>query len=464
MSNVAPLRAGGLGELPPGCEVGEHSLGTGRYIDPAFAKLERDKLWLKVWQMAARLDEIPGPGDYTTYEILDQSVIVVRVDENTVKAYQNFCPHRGTALSQGCGHFDRGRIVCPYHGWRWDLAGRVQYILERAEFRGGKLQDSDVSLREVQCEVFAGFVFINFDRNCQSFAEHIAPVRQIIEDLAIGQMHHYWWKSLKVPANWKVAQEAFHEAYHLSATHPQLDRAGRDVIYGDRQDAPFGHRNVHYETYPNGHGRFHAKPQRSPIGGFTAESQTGDAIEDMIRRIELLVTGLDAMVLPEDLETAKQLRNHPIPAGSSLGAEYVKLLYERAARQNRPMPQPKPEVLAQWGGEVFVFPNLLILPNAGNGMFYRARPDGLDPDKCIFEIFSTRTYAPTDPYPRAVVQQMTDGSDPKQFNLIPRQDCSNIPRVQKGLHCVGMTRAWLADYQEQVIMNMHRELDRYLRA
>jgi phenylpropionate dioxygenase-like ring-hydroxylating dioxygenase large terminal subunit len=463
MSNVAPLRAGGPGQLPPGCEVGEHSLGTGRYIDPAFARLERDKLWLKVWQMAARLDEIPAPGDYTTYDIIDQSVMVVRVDANTIKAYHNFCPHRGTALSSGCGHFERERIICPFHGWRWDLKGQIQFVLERQEFCGGKLQDADIALREVRSEVFAGFVFINFDRNAQPFADFIAPVKQRIEDLGLGLMHHYWWKSLKVPSNWKVAQEAFHEAYHLPATHPQLDAAGREVIYGDRKDAPWGHLNVSYETFANGHGRFYGGA-RTPMQGYTPPEQEGDPVEKMIRRLELLVTGLDAMVLPEDLETAKALRGRKIPAGSNLGAEYVKLLYERAAMQKRPMPEPKPENFAQWGGEVFVFPNLLLLPNAGNLMFYRVRPDGLDPDRCIFEIFSTRTYAPTDPFERAVVQPMTDGLDPKQFNLIPRQDVSNIPRIQRGLHSSGMKKVWLASYNESVIMNMHQELDRYLRA
>src|SRR3546814_9606409 len=86
-----------------------HGISVGRYIDPGFAKLEFEKLWSKVWQVAARLDEIPQAGDYSVYEIGDQSVVVVRVDAATVRAYHNFCPHRGTALAEGAGHFDRGR-------------------------------------------------------------------------------------------------------------------------------------------------------------------------------------------------------------------------------------------------------------------------------------------------------------------------------------------------------------------
>src|ERR1700741_4736904 len=77
-----------------------HGVCTGRYIDPAFAKLEHEKLWSKVWQVAARVDEIPEINDYATYEIGDQSVLLVRVDPTTIKAYHNVCPHRGTALAQ----------------------------------------------------------------------------------------------------------------------------------------------------------------------------------------------------------------------------------------------------------------------------------------------------------------------------------------------------------------------------
>src|SRR3546814_13479841 len=112
-----------------------HCSSVGRYIDPGFAKLEFEKLWSKVWQVAARLDEIPQAGDYSVYEIGDQSVVVVRVDAATVKAYHNFCPHRGTALAEGAGHFDRGRIVCPFPGWRWNLAGAHELALEQEEFR-----------------------------------------------------------------------------------------------------------------------------------------------------------------------------------------------------------------------------------------------------------------------------------------------------------------------------------------
>jgi phenylpropionate dioxygenase-like ring-hydroxylating dioxygenase large terminal subunit len=448
---------------PPSWNVEPHGIRVGRYIDPAFVQLEFERLWSRVWQVAARVDEVPGTGDYTTYEIGDQSVVVVRVDESTIKAYYNVCPHRGTALAQGAGRFGSCRIVCPFHGWRWDLAGNNQFVLERPEFRDGQLRDSDVALRAVQVAVFAGFVFVNLDPNPEPFDEFIAPVRPFIEDLAIGDMHHYWWKSIPVPANWKVAQEAFFEAYHVPATHPQLEKIGREVIYGNRSDTDgeMSHRNVLYETFAHGHGRFYGG-KKTPMQGHL-QQPTGDPVEEMAARLSLLVEGMDAMVLQEDVDILRTLRGKPIPEGSSLGGEYVRALYAQAAAQQRPMPAAKPETIGMWGGEIFIFPNFMILPQAGNAQMYRSRPDPTNPDQCIFEIYSTKTYPAQAQLPRASVERVTELSDPAQLLLIPRQDLGNIPRIQKGLHSHGIEQTWLASNQEKIILNMHEELDRYLR-
>ena len=141
----------------------------------------------------------------------------------------------------------------------------------------------------------------------------------------------------------------------------------------------------------------------------------------------------------------------------------MKALYSTAAAENRPMPKLEKEILDMWGGEIFVFPNLLILPQAGNAMMYRIRPDGFNPDSCIFEIYSTKTYPAAVTPPRAEVQDMNDVTDPEQFLQIPRQDFSNIPRIQKGLKTIACRQVWLANYYEKIILNMHQEMDRYMK-
>jgi len=441
-----------------------HGVGVGRYIDPAFLQLEFAKLWNKVWQVAARLDEVPQPGDYTVYEIGDQSVLVVRVDAETVKAYHNFCPHRGTTLAEGAGHFERSRIVCPFHGWRWNTAGVNELVLEPQEFRDGQLQARDVALREVALRVYAGLIFINLDPNPSSFDDYIAPVRPWLDGMSIGEMRHYWWKELDIPANWKAAQEAFMEAYHVSATHPQLDKVGSEIVWGESMDldGDLNHRIVDYETLPGGHGRFYAGT--SPVRGRVQKLDGRDPIDAMTERLMLIVEGMDAMTLKEDVEVLQTLRGKPIPEGSSLGGEFVRALYAHAAAQGRAMPKLEAEFLAMWGGEIFLFPNFLILPQAGNCEMYRARPHPTDPDRCRFEIWSTKTYPAGVTPPRATAEHVTDPDDPQQLLLIPRQDLSNLKRVQKGMHSARMRQTWLSNRQETLILNMHRELDRYLHA
>jgi hypothetical protein len=128
------------------------------------------------------------------------------------------------------------------------------------------------------------------------------------------------------------------------------------------------------------------------------------------------------------------------------------------------MPKPTPEILGMWGGEVVIFPNLMILPQAGNVMIYRVRPHETDPNHCTFEIFSTKTYPAAIKPPRAAIEHVTDFDDPEQLRLIPRQDLGNIPRIQRGLHSRAMRQTWLAVEQEKLILSMHQELDRYLKA
>jgi hypothetical protein len=274
-------------------------------------------------------------------------------------------------------------------------------------------------------------------------------------------MHHYWWKEIEIPANWKIAQEAFFEAYHVPATHPQLDKVGERVVYGDLMHGDMLHQGVAYEALPNGHGRFFAGPKK-PMSGHVQDTSI-DPLEAMIARLSLNAEGMDAMVLQDDVDVLKTLRGKPIPEGSTIGAEYVKALYADAASRDRPMPKMTPEVLGHWGGEFFIFPNFLVLPNAGNCEFYRSRPDPVDPNRCRFEIYSTKTYPAAVKPPRAQVERITMEGREEGFLQIPLQDLANIPRVQKGLH-QGMRQSWLAENQERIILNMHQQLDRYLGA
>jgi len=135
------------------------------YFSDQFAHLEETRLWPFVWQLACRLEEIPNTGDYVTYDIVDDSILVVRTSPTEVKAFHNVCPHRGRRLTQGCGH--NTKFVCRFHGWQFDLSGNNIKVVDSQDW-GDALRPEDIRLKEVKVGFWAGFVFINMDGNCAS--------------------------------------------------------------------------------------------------------------------------------------------------------------------------------------------------------------------------------------------------------------------------------------------------------
>ena len=87
------------------------------YTSREFARAEKARLWPRVWQVACRVEEIPQVGDFVTYDILDESIVVVRSAPGQIKAFFNVCQHRGRQITEGCG---RANVLrCKFHGWTW---------------------------------------------------------------------------------------------------------------------------------------------------------------------------------------------------------------------------------------------------------------------------------------------------------------------------------------------------------
>src|SRR5262249_14073346 len=114
-----------------------------RYYDADFFAMEAEALWRRVWQMACRLEEIPAPHDFVEYEILDQSVIVVRTEDLGVLAFQNSCRHRGVRIAEGAGNCERG-FVCPFHGWCYAPDGKNTFVPRANAFSEHNLRGVDI--------------------------------------------------------------------------------------------------------------------------------------------------------------------------------------------------------------------------------------------------------------------------------------------------------------------------------
>jgi phenylpropionate dioxygenase-like ring-hydroxylating dioxygenase large terminal subunit len=417
-----------------------------RYYDREFFELEKEHLWPRVLQVACRLEEIPEPGDFVEYEICDDSVIVIRQPDRSVKAFHNACRHRATQLCKGAGRLLGGQIVCPFHGWRWNLDGTNSFVYGAEGFEPECLQTDDLRLRECLVDTWGGCVWINMDPDARPLRDALSPAYPLLDAVGVEDMRVWWWKETVVNANWKMAQEAFHEGYHVMATHPQL-------TYGLGEDYPCD--NTEYTAFENGHARFQSRSD--PSQGGVAKGRGPDGFLD---RSRTLWEGQDAMTLERDLQIFEGMRNK-VPPGEDFPTAAIKALFDYAEGAGIPL-RTKPEGMRLWGGEIFLFPNFFFLPQYENALSYRVRPYNDDPDWCRFEVWSLTMYPEGQEPGRATLEGRYATDDAEHWGLIPRQDFSNMARQQRGVHSRGFRESRLATEMEQAISNMHLELDRYL--
>lgn len=444
------------GRLPAEWETAENGIPVARYISPEFAALEAEFLWPKVWQMACREEQIPNPGDYIVYDILQESVVVVRVDAETIKAYHNVCPHRATALAVGAGRFQLDQIVCPFHGWRWNLEGENTYLPSPEEIDPACLQRNAADLQEVHLRRWAGFIYVNLDKRPPPFEEVFAPVMGLVDGIRMADMKFHYHFRARVNANWKVAQEAFMEAYHVAATHPQLS-----VGMTPEEFAAI----YTYEPLAHGHGLFHAagaqmkgRMSQERLAAMTQAEQA----EVLLRNLTNMAQGQDAQVHLEEVEVARTMRRKKLPPGMLVGEAFMQAIRDHYDAQGRPLGDF--ETLAKVV-DMHLFPNVTFLPTFGNCVMYRSRPSpDNDPNWSIFETFALRTYAEgVAPPPWRTIDVEGDLNDPKSWFLIPSQDFTSIVRQQRGMRSSSISKTMMTRRQESLIFNMHREVDRYIR-
>ncbi len=189
----------------------------GRYIDDDFYKLEIEHLWKKSWLCAIRADEIAKRGEYKLFERMGLSIIIARAADGTINAMHNACRHRGAPIVAGDGKSNL--LVCRYHAWCYDLKGGLVRVPEEHDF--GDLDKAARGLLPVRCEEWDGWVFINLDPAAPPLLDDLGV---LVEDLAPLQMANLRIKgrlNYRIACNWKAALDAFLEAYHVKAIHPQ---------------------------------------------------------------------------------------------------------------------------------------------------------------------------------------------------------------------------------------------------
>jgi phenylpropionate dioxygenase-like ring-hydroxylating dioxygenase large terminal subunit len=427
------------------------TIGPEAYISEDYARQERDKLWRKVWLQAGRVEEIPEVGDYLTYDILDDSIIVVRTAPDRIAAYYNVCTHRGRRLvdtpkgeRNACGR--KKQFICNFHGFRYNLNGECVHVFEKEDWKGA-LTPQRTHLGEVKADTWGGWVWINMDPDCEPLRDYLEPAATILDPFELQKMRYRWRRWVIFDCNWKVAMEAFDETYHVPATHPEFTRFGDFRGWARVQGK---HSNIGYDA-PKDLDENQAKLRlgKGDPRTSTAEMQVYTWEHVKTNTTQTLVDAAVRLVdeLPEGTPADKVLKHWLDSARRDDAARGVV------------WPTIDPQHVGASGTAWQIFPNFQIGHALNNALCYSARPYGYDPDKCIFEAVTYELY-PKGQEPKTQ-WLYTPVDDPAWLSVLP-QDFSNMAAVQQGMKCAGFRGTLPNPYRERSVANLHRNLARYM--
>lgn len=220
----------------------------GRYTDPAFYALEREHLWRRTWLYALHTSELPERGSYKLCDIAGAPIVVVRGDDDVIRAFYNACRHRGAPVVRGaCG--SARMLVCQYHSWGYDLCGSLVRVPDERDFVG--LQRDELGLPSVRCERWGGWVFVNLDPDAVSLAEWLGPVPGILDELTAAPFRMIDTKSVSIGCNWKILAEGFLEVYHARTIHTNTVAKALDGRGAVMSLFPNGHQSMYTPLNPD---------------------------------------------------------------------------------------------------------------------------------------------------------------------------------------------------------------------
>jgi len=197
------------------------------YSHPELARLERERVLMPSWQIVCHVNSIPKIGDYETFDLGPESVLVLRDRDGSIRAFHNVCRHRGARLLDGAGTCP-ATITCPYHGWTYRHDGALIGMPVKESFPG--LNRADHGLKSVRTDIAFGFVFVCLAPDSEfslpqpvsqmwgKLGEELAAYR-CEEMVPLSPISSDVWN-----VDWKIAMDNYLESYHVPIGHPGLFR------------------------------------------------------------------------------------------------------------------------------------------------------------------------------------------------------------------------------------------------
>ena len=431
------------------------------FLSRDYLEAEKSKLWPKIWQMAERLEDVPAVGDWFTYNVADESVIIVRIGEgdgaDAFHAFHNVCPHRGRQLiSVPDGvHSVRGNnrknFICGFHGWTYDLDGKNTYILDPQDWQN-KLTPDMTCLSPVKVGIWGGYIYINMDPDAVPLKEWMGRAGEILDHFELSKMRYKWRQWAIYSCNWKTAIEAFLEPYHVAGTHTQLLAYGNYYAlskqYGLHSVSSYDTRDVDF--------------QMSESSGTTRAGKGDDPRRSTYELIRENYETVNFAASTDTLVQAASRLVDEVPEGTppaEIIAHWMASAKKDDAARGVIWPEVPPEIMAEAGLAWGVFPNQNILHGVTFVLGYRVRPFGDDPNKCFFESYALERY-PEDEQPKS--EWVHAAPTAENWGPVLAQDFGNMEFVQKGMKSSGFRGPMPNPHQEQKVINLHRNLATFM--
>ncbi len=406
-----------------------------RYHAKRWADAEWEHVWTKTWHIGGMAADLFDAGDFLTHNLGRESVVMLKQEDGSVRAFYNACLHRGYRLAwTEVG--GAPQLVCGYHGWRYNPDGMLAQVQDPDDFAGGSPCGKH-RLTEIACEVWGGFVWFNMDENARPLREWLGErVTSHLDQWQMDKMVRVYALTSDVPCNWKIIRDNFNESYHLPTLHPQIS-----TIINDRVS------DCDFRIYADcGHSMMRM-PGLQPSARYPTHQNL-----DMPLAQALEYWGLDPAPYENNAMAAREAiivkkREHGAEKGY---AHYAKM----------------------GDTEIVDYFHFTLWPNTTFTMW----PDGVqvlrselhptDPERCIFDhwfmahqIGDTKTvFGPNGPTPLEAVDRETIIFGEKSLGEVADQDMSVAIGQQQGLHSKGF-RGGILPNQEKRVQFFHERLN-----
>ena len=213
------------------------------YKSKQLLEIEKESLFFNHWQLICHQSDLSSIGDFLTFDLCNERILIIRDNENIVRAFYNLCRHRGSRVMAN----EKGNctaIVCPFHGWVYNLDGTLRGASQPKSFP--EFNKKDFGLKKIECEIWNGLVFIRLNKGPQKSVKSLmSPFSEELGNYKIENMvptDGIWTQKTEV--NWKSVRDVDNEGYHVPMAHPSLQD-----LYG---------KNYFDEPFVNGTSKTHA--------------------------------------------------------------------------------------------------------------------------------------------------------------------------------------------------------------